>query len=192
MDIQKTVKQHACLVYSLALRILRHASTAEEVVQDIFLRVWRNADSYDHLRGPFLPWLLTLSRNKALDHLQSKGERQRRRENQVDEFPSLSVMPGFEATVDKKRQLERVRAAIETLQPEQRRAIELAYFEELTHSEIAAKLHTPLGTIKGWIRNGMMDLKEKLLETTSVTGRTKRLFLSSNMAKNREDYPDCG
>ena len=79
--------RHSRQVYSLVLRILQQAATAEEVVQDVFLQLWRNAAAYDAERGPIVPWLLTLARNRALDHLRLKSERQRRREDQTDELP---------------------------------------------------------------------------------------------------------
>jgi len=155
--------RHSRLVYGLVLRILQQASTAEEVVQDVFLQLWRNASLYDSSRGPFLPWLLTLARNRALDHLRLKSERQRRRENQSEELPPAVVSPlNFEAKLDEQRRAARVRELMSALQPQQKRAIELAYFEGLSHSEIAAKLEEPLGTVKSWIRNGLLKLKEGL------------------------------
>jgi len=157
--------RHSRMVYGLVLRILQQAATAEEVVQDVFLQLWRNAAQYDTSRGPFLPWLLTLSRNRALDHLRRKSERQRRREEQADELPAVVAVPDFESRLDEKRRALRVRELIGELQPQQRRAIELAYFEGLSHSEIAAKLQEPLGTVKSWIRNGLLKLKEGLQST---------------------------
>jgi len=158
--------RHSRLVYGLVLRILQQASTAEEVVQDVFLQLWRNASLYDSSRGPFLPWLLTLARNRALDHLRLKSERQRRRENQSEELPPAVVSPlDFEAKLDEQRRAARVRELMSALQPQQKRAIELAYFEGLSHSEIAAKLEEPLGTVKSWIRNGLLKLKEGLQTT---------------------------
>lgn len=158
--------RHSRIVYGLVLRILQQASTAEEVVQDIFLQLWRNAAQYDGSRGPFLPWLLTLARNRALDHLRLKSERQRRREEQSEQLPPIVVSaPDFEAKLDDKRRAARVRELMSALQPQQKRAIELAYFEGLSHSEIAARLEEPLGTVKSWIRNGLLKLKEGLQTT---------------------------
>lgn len=154
--------RHSRTVYSLVLRILQQPSTAEEVVQDVFLLLWRNADQYDPSRGPFVPWLLTLARNRALDHLRLKSERQRRREEQADELPPVMAAPEFEKQLDEKRRAERVRTLMGELQPQQKRAIELAYFEGLSHTEIAEKLQEPLGTVKSWIRNGLLRLKEGL------------------------------
>ena len=155
--------RHSRIVYGLVLRILQQAATAEEVVQDIFLQLWRNASQYDTTRGPFVPWLLTLARNRALDHLRLKGERQRRREDQTEELPPVFISaPDFEGRIDQKRRAARVRDLMASLQPQQKRALELAYFEGLSHSEIASKLQEPLGTVKSWIRNGLLKLKEGL------------------------------
>jgi RNA polymerase sigma-70 factor (ECF subfamily) len=158
--------RHARIVYSLVLRILRQGATAEEVVQDVFLQLWRNSAQYDASR-PLVPWLLTLARNRALDHLRLKSERQRRREEQTEEFPQIAAAaPEYEKALDEKRKAERVRSLIGLLPPPQKKAIELAYFEGLSHSEIAASLQEPLGTVKSWIRNGLMRLKEGLQGTS--------------------------
>jgi RNA polymerase sigma-70 factor (ECF subfamily) len=158
--------RHSRVVYSLLLRILQQAGTAEEVAQDVFLQLWRNAAQYDESRGPFVPWLLTLARNRALDTLRLKSERQRRREDQTEELPPVVTMPQFEKELDEKRRGEKVRALMTSLNAQQKKAIELAYFEGLSHSEIAETLKEPLGTVKSWIRNGLLKLKEELQATT--------------------------
>jgi RNA polymerase sigma-70 factor, ECF subfamily len=163
---EELYERHSRIVYSLVLRILRQGSTAEEVVQDVFLQLWRNSARYDVSR-PFVPWLLTLARNRALDHLRLKSERQRRREEQTEEFPQIAcAAPEYEKALDEGRRAERVRALIGALPSAQKKAIELAYFEGLSHSEIAASLNEPLGTVKSWIRNGLMRLKEGLQATS--------------------------
>jgi RNA polymerase sigma-70 factor, ECF subfamily len=154
--------RHSRLVYALVLRILQQATTAEEVVQDVFLQLWRNTAQYDGSRGPFVPWLLAIARNRALDQLRLKSERQRRREDQTDELPPVVAIPDFEGSLDEKRLATRVRELMNSLNPQQKRAIELAYFEGLSHSEIANALKEPLGTVKSWIRNGLLRLKEGL------------------------------
>jgi RNA polymerase sigma-70 factor (ECF subfamily) len=158
--------RHSRIVYALVLRILQQASTAEEVVQDIFLQLWRNAAQYDGSRGPFVPWLLTLARNRALDQLRLKSERQRRCEAQTAELPPVTTVPDFEGSLDEKRRAKRVRELMASLNPQQKRAIELAYFEGLSHSEIANALKEPLGTVKSWIRNGLLRLREGLRATS--------------------------
>jgi RNA polymerase sigma-70 factor (ECF subfamily) len=158
--------RHSRPIYSLVLRILQQAGTAEEVVQDVFLQLWRNAAQYDVSRGPFVPWLFTLARNRALDTLRLKSERQRRREDQTEELPPIATVPQYEQQFDEKRRAEKVRTLMASLSPQQKKAIELAYFEGLSHSEIAAALKEPLGTVKSWIRNGLLRLKEELQATT--------------------------
>jgi RNA polymerase sigma-70 factor, ECF subfamily len=158
--------RHSRIVYALVLRIVQQASTAEEVVQDVFLQLWRNARRYDTRRGPFVPWLMALARNRALDHLRLKSERQRRREDQTEELPPVIEVPQFETALDEKRRAERVRAIMGSLNPQQKKVIELAYFEGLSHTEIAETLKEPLGTVKSWIRNGLLRLKEGLQATT--------------------------
>jgi len=158
--------RHSRAVYSLVLRILQQAGTAEEVVQDVFLQLWRNARQYDESRGPFVPWLLTLARNRALDTLRLKSERQRRREDQTEELPCIAASPDYEKQIDAKRHGDKVRALMASLNPQQKKAIEMAYFEGLSHSEIAAALREPLGTVKSWIRNGLLRLKEELQAAT--------------------------
>ncbi len=159
---EKLYDKYSRVVYSLVLRIVQQSGPAEEVVQDVFLQVWRNSAQYDENRGPFFPWLITLARNRALDSLRLKSERQRRLENQTEELFSVVVAPQYEKELDEKRRAERIRSLVSALKPEQKRAIELAYFQGLSHSEIAAELKEPLGTVKSWIRNGLMRLKEGL------------------------------
>lgn len=164
---EQLYERHSRAVYSLVLRILQQAGTAEEVVQDVFLQLWRNAERYDRSRGPFIPWLLTLARNRALDTLRLKSERQRRREDQTEELPPvIAEAPELEKKLDEKRRAEKVRKLMSFLNPQQRKAIELAYFEGLSHSEIAEALKEPLGTVKSWIRSGLLRLKEGLQATT--------------------------
>jgi len=163
---EKIYDKYSRIVYSLVLRIVQQSGPSEEVVQDVFLQLWRNSAQYDATRGPFAPWLLTLARNRALDTLRLKSERQRRLENQSDERFSVVVAPQYEKELDEKRRGERVRSLVGELNPQQKRAIELAYFQGLSHTEIAAELKEPLGTVKSWIRNGLMRLREALQAAT--------------------------
>ncbi|MGH9783210.1 MAG: sigma-70 family RNA polymerase sigma factor [Terriglobia bacterium] len=167
--LEQLYDRYSRAVYSLALRITRQSATAEEIVQDVFLRLWRNAHAYQPSRGPLEPWLLTLARNRALDVLRAKAEKQRRQEAGVEYFPWPA--PGGppeqwpEQRMDQRRRAELVRNLIGALPETQRRAIELAYFEGMTQSEIAAAMNEPLGTVKTWIRNGLLRLRQELVET---------------------------
>lgn len=150
------------LVYGLVLRVLGDMSSAEEVLLDVYTQVWRQAANYDASRGAPLAWLTTIARSRAIDRLRSGWQDQRRRE-------SLDVLGAAmsdgaspeEMTVASERQ-RFVRDALNTLSPEQREVIELAYYSGLSHSEIATKLNQPLGTVKTRTRLGMMKLREAL------------------------------
>ena len=155
--------RYARAVYSLALRISRQPASAEEIVQDVFLLLWRNAPRYRVSRGPLGPWLFTLARNRALDHLRRKHEKQRRRENPYDlELPESVAAPSPESSLDDARRAARVRACMADLPQTQRHAIELSFFQGMTHTEIAAALSEPLGTVKNRIRSGLIRLRESL------------------------------
>jgi RNA polymerase sigma-70 factor, ECF subfamily len=158
-------------VYSLALRISQQHSSAEEIVQDVFLQLWRSADRYQATRGPLEPWLFTMARNRALDFLRLKREKQRRREDSDSEMvPAAVVSPDLEGEIDRAQRAAKVRALMNSLPEAQRRAIELAFFEGMSHSEIAAATGEALGTIKSWIRGGLLKLRESLEEAGA--GRT--------------------
>jgi RNA polymerase sigma-70 factor, ECF subfamily len=156
-------------VYSLVLRIARQPASAEEIVQDVFLHLWRNAGRYQASRGDLGPWLLTMARNRALDFLRLKGEKQRRREDSADFDlpPSAVAAPDFEGALDLNRRAERVRALMGSLPEAQRHAMELAFFEGMTHSEISRAMGEPLGTVKSWIRGGLMRLRKSFEEAKS-------------------------
>lgn len=164
--------RYALPVYSLVLRILQQQASAEEIVQDVFLLLWRNAARYRASCRPLEPWLFTLARNRALDHLRRMTEKQRRREDSYNlDLPDSVATPNPESFFDGARRAQRVRACIGELPEPQRRAIELAFFEGMTHSEIAAALSKPLGTVKTQIRNGLIHLREALV-SAHVTGKT--------------------
>jgi len=156
-------------VYSLVLRIAQHPSSAEEIVQDVFLQLWRSADRFQISRGPLEPWLFTMARNRALDFLRLRREKQRRREDSTDTeiAPSAISRPDLEGAIDKSRRAEKIRALMTSLPEPQRRAIELAFFEGLSHSEVAETMGEALGTVKSWIRGGLLRLRESLEEARS-------------------------
>ncbi len=150
-------------VYSLALRIVGDRAAAEDVLSDVFWRVWRRAETFDPRRGSLTAWLLTITRRRALDELRM-GARRERRERSPDAMGEVpqerAPSPEGEALAGEVQ--EHVREALSALPPEQRGPIELAYFEGLTHVEIADRLQEPLGTIKTRIRAGMQRLRESL------------------------------
>jgi RNA polymerase sigma-70 factor (ECF subfamily) len=152
---------HAPVTLGVLLRILGRRSEAEEVLQEVFLQVWMQADRYDEVRSTPRGWILMLARSRALDRLRRRDSL-RRREEAVGEEAGEAIPPlGTERleTLERQRQ---VSSALGALSPDQRRCIELAFFEGLTHTQIAARLEAPLGTVKSRILLGMNKLRQAL------------------------------
>lgn len=158
-------------LYGLCLRMAGAESEAEDILQEAFLTIWRRAATYDPARGSVFNWAVHLTRCKIIDHLRSRGRRLRVLAS-PDDPPSgngsrepeaaASDDPSAGEAVDLRAQAGRVRQGLEALPPEQGRAIELAFFSDLTHHEISARLGQPLGTIKARIRRGLLRLRDLL------------------------------
>lgn len=150
-------------VFGLALRILSDAADAEEVTLDVFSQAWRQSSRFDPARGDVVSWLLTLSHSRAIDRLRSRAGARKREEalDTVAESPAAGDDP--EKTSFLAQRARAVRRALAALSTEQREVIELAYFEGLTHVEIADLLRQPLGTVKSRIRLGMTKLRDVLM-----------------------------
>ncbi len=157
--------RYARLVFSLALRILKDRAAAEEVVQEVFVKVWRRAGEYHPDRGKFSSWLGGIAHHHAIDELRRRRVRPSAAEDEdaAAEVVADGPVP-FEAAVQSIEQQQIVHA-LECIPAEQRRPIELAYFEGYTQQEIADKLDEPLGTIKTRMRLGMQKLRGLLQET---------------------------
>jgi RNA polymerase sigma-70 factor (ECF subfamily) len=147
---------------SIAYRVLASRSEAEEVVQETFVQVWRQAASYDASRGGAMAWIATIVRSRALDRLRSRAASERAVARSEDDPDAQPTAPA-PAEVAAQRELRaQVMAALAALPVEQRSAIELAYYEGLSHSEIAARLGDPLGTVKTRVRLGLAKLASVL------------------------------
>ena len=153
------------MVYALALAIVREPADAEEVVVDAFGQAWRQAASFDPSRGSVGAWLATIARSRALDTIRARGRRVRAHERAALFSDEGLATPVATAGSDPARRVERTEArrlvsqALAALPGPQRTAIELAYFEGLSQSEIAERLAEPLGTVKTRIRTGMEKLR---------------------------------
>lgn len=153
------------LVFGLVLRILSDAGQAEEVLLDVYMQVWRQAAKYDSRRGKTLAWLMTIARSRAIDRLRSGRQEEMRKESLDDSDHVLTLSTGFQDPTVQPEMQRIVRAALDSLPHEQREVIEMAYYLGLSHSEIAARLNHPLGTVKTRTRLGMMKLREQLKDS---------------------------
>jgi RNA polymerase sigma-70 factor (ECF subfamily) len=150
--------RYSGIVYSVALRVLNDTGAAEDVLQEVFLQLWRNPGLFDANRGSLGAWLAVIARNRAIDAL-----RKRKPETEVENV-ILSVDCDLENETARKVSIEKARSALARVPAEQRKALELAFFQGLTHTEIAAKTGEPLGTIKTRIRSALMALRKAMTE----------------------------
>jgi RNA polymerase sigma-70 factor, ECF subfamily len=161
-------QRYATLVYSMAWRVLNDAGMAEEVTQDIFLKLWQKSQHYDPQRGRFCNWLLSVTRFAAIDRL--------RHEKRAPLLSDLDGDPGDDASATKLVPIDHenwergrhLRLLVEQLPANQRQLIELAYFGGLTHSELADQLKLPLGTVKSRLRQGLEKLRTLWLDASGV------------------------
>jgi RNA polymerase sigma-70 factor (ECF subfamily) len=147
--------RYSSVVYGVALRVLQDAAGAEDILQDIFLQLWRKPDAFDSSRGSMVAWLAVIARHRAIDRL-----RQRRPETDIEEVVIAGTTDLRDET-ERTLVIEKVRAALSEMNADQRAALELAYFQGLTHTEIAEKTGEPLGTIKTRIRSGLQVLRTR-------------------------------
>ncbi len=154
--------RYAPLVFHLAAQTLDSAA-AEDIVQDVFLSVWHKADTFDPKRGPFRPWLLQIAHFRILNELRRRSRRPQldgEAETTLQDLPDSNPEP-IEAAWETYRR-EAVRAAVDRLPPPQRQALRMAFFEDLTHDQVADALDLPLGTVKTRIRSGLSTLRANL------------------------------
>jgi RNA polymerase sigma-70 factor (ECF subfamily) len=160
-DLALLYDRHAGIVYALARRILTRPEDAEEVVQDVFAQVWRDAGRYDHERASVAGWIVMLARTRAIDRLRS---RRARPDHDQPAAPTaapqlLSGARNPEQVVISADNVRHIRAALAELPEAQRSIVELAYYAGLTHAEIAEKTGVPLGTVKTRLRTAMAALR---------------------------------
>jgi len=149
-------------VYGLALRIVREPSAAEDITQEVYMQVWRRADAFDASRGTVLSWIVTIARSRALDRLRS-SKALLCRESSGEDLNSFCIpAPNPEHASSRSERVQLVRQFLSQLPADQRRVIELAYFDGLTHNEIAGQTGLPLGTVKSRIRYAMIQLRQQL------------------------------
>jgi RNA polymerase sigma-70 factor (ECF subfamily) len=153
--------RYRLILFGLLLRILNSREEAEDVLQEVFLQIWRRARDFDEERGQPFTWMITLARSRAIDRLRVLAARQRLAASAAHETEEVSDAAA-DAVGSEWREI--VAGALAQIPDEQRRALMLAYFEGLTQSEIAARLDAPLGTVKTRMRSGMIKLRELLAD----------------------------
>jgi RNA polymerase sigma-70 factor (ECF subfamily) len=147
--------RYSKVVYGVALRILHDTGAAEDLLQDIFLQLWRKPDAFDSSRGSLAAWLAVIARHRSIDRL-----RQRRPETDIEDCVIVTATDLRDET-ERSLVIEKVRLVMNEMGPDQRTAMEMAFFEGLTHTEIAEKTGEPLGTIKTRIRSGLQMLRAR-------------------------------
>ncbi len=153
-------RRHAGSVFALATRLLNDRARAEDITQEIFLKLWDDPTAYDPDRGTLRSYLSTLTHSRSVDLLRSETSRRRREENDNSQIDSM--IDSLEREVVDLTVAEEVKAAFETLPENERAAIELAYYKGHTYREVASMLHEPEGTIKSRIRSGLRRLRDLL------------------------------
>jgi RNA polymerase sigma-70 factor (ECF subfamily) len=147
---------YAGVVYGTAVRVLGSAVEAEDLLQEIFIQLWRNPHSFNPKRGRLAPWLAVITRNRAIDLI-----RRRPLEEDIDKIP-IANTENLEGVAAERVVAERIYGMLKYLPLEQRKALEMAFFENMTHTEIAGKTGKPLGTVKTYIRSALATLREYL------------------------------
>jgi RNA polymerase sigma-70 factor (ECF subfamily) len=150
------------LVYSVIYAIVRDTGIAEDLLQETFLRIWNRSAGFDATRGALGPWLLTVARNRAIDHIRSADVRNFKNTLELEEREHKSQEIGIELDLQNKGQAAVIRSAMSRLPEKQRLVIELAYYEGLSQSEMAKRLGEPLGTVKTWVRSALKKLRDEL------------------------------
>ena len=146
--------RYSKIVYSVSLRVLREPASAEDVLQEIFMQVWRNPGSFLETKGSLGGWLAVVARNRSIDTL-----RRRKPTDQVEEV-ALASSFNLAEEAERNNMMERARKAIVLLPTEQRKTLEMAFFDGLTHTEIAEMTGDPLGTVKTRIRSALLTLRK--------------------------------
>jgi RNA polymerase sigma-70 factor, ECF subfamily len=154
--------RHSRATYALAYRMMGERQAAEDLVQEVFLKVWQAARSYRSERGTVQTWILSIVRNRGIDQLRASATRRRIQEKFEASAPRSQPSEAF-TEIWRNSRRDQIREALEALPPEQSKILDLAYFSGCTHAEIAGLLNIPLGTVKGRIRLGIEKMRGLLL-----------------------------
>jgi len=151
------------VVFTLIMRITANRETAEEVTLDVFHDVWRRASCYEEAGGTVLGWIMNQARSRAIDRLRFEQRKKRVLPETGHPLPAAETATPDDL-ISLKQQMQALRSALDVLTPDERQAIETAFFSELPYTEVAVRLNQPVGTIKTRIRSGLHKLREALAE----------------------------
>jgi RNA polymerase sigma-70 factor (ECF subfamily) len=160
--LERLYERYRMVVYHLAFKILNNRESAEEVVLEVFWQVWRDAERYDDQRGSVGAWIATAARSRAIDALRARRGNPAVEEDVEQALLAADPADDPEARTTLGQRAELVRSALESLPSDQRTALELSFFNGLSHGEIAERLQEPLGTVKTRIRSALLRLRERL------------------------------
>jgi RNA polymerase sigma-70 factor, ECF subfamily len=152
------------ITFALIFRIVRNEAVAEDLVQETFLRVWNRVHAFDHEKGALGPWVLAVARNRAIDYLRSVDGRMAQSAFELEKLEQPALFVDLENSILNIDRVRALRGAFEKLTPNQRLVLELAYYEGLSQTEMAARLKQPLGTVKTWVRTALQLLRDELGE----------------------------
>ncbi len=156
------------LTYALISRIVRNGAAAEDLVQETFLRVWNRVQAFDQEKGALGPWILAVARNRAIDYLRSVDGRMAQNVYELERMEQPVQFANLENEIMNLDRIRILKEAFEKLTPNQRIVLELAYYEGLSQTEMAARMKQPLGTVKTWVRTALKTLREQIGEAATA------------------------
>lgn len=152
------------LTYSIILRIVRNEAVAEDLMQETFFRIWNRVQAFDPEKGALGPWILTVARNRSIDHLRSIQGKTMESAFELEKMEHPALFDNLESGILNMDRIKILRSAFDKLNPNQRMVIELAYYEGLSQTEISERLKQPLGTVKTWVRTALKALRDEIGE----------------------------
>jgi RNA polymerase sigma-70 factor (ECF subfamily) len=154
--LETVYDKYAAALYGIIHKIVRDDAIAEDLLQDVFVRIWRNAESYSSEKGRFFTWMLNISRNAAIDHLRSSAHKSRANIQNIEDSVGI-----IERSNPSRMDVDHIglRELLDKLEPDQRVLIEMAYFQGFSQAELAEELNIPLGTIKSRMRIALRNLR---------------------------------
>ncbi len=155
------------VAFAVVVRIVKDKAIAEDLVQETFLKIWNRVQGFDNARGTLGPWVLAIARNRAIDYIRSTDARLAQSSCDLEALERPKFFTNIETEYYNVDRIRAIRVALEKLSERQRQVLEMAYFEGLSQTEMAAKLEQPLGTVKTWVRGALQLLRKEMGQTVT-------------------------